>query len=37
LGESQRRYGSADFPAVAVLVAEAGEGLLGLLGLAEAH
>jgi len=30
-------YGSADFPAVAVLFAEAGEGLLGLLGLAEAH
>jgi len=37
LGQPARRHGSADFPAVAVLVAEVGEGLLGLLGLAEAH
>ena len=37
LGEPQHRRGDADLPAVAVLFAEFGEGLLGALGLAEAH
>ena len=37
MGEPQRRRGGADLPAVAVLFAELGEGLLGALGLAEAH
>jgi len=36
LGEPQRRQADAHLPAVAVLVAESGQGLLGALGLAEA-
>ncbi len=37
LGEPQRSGGHAHVSAVAVLVAEVGEGLLSALGLAEAH
>ena len=37
LGEPQRRGGDADLAAVAVLVVELGQDLLGALGLAEAH
>jgi hypothetical protein len=37
LGEPQRRGGDARLPVVVVLVAEFGEGLLGALGITQAH
>jgi hypothetical protein len=36
-GKAQRRDGDADFPAFAFLLAEPGEDLLGMPGLAEEH
>ena len=37
LGEPQHRGGDARLPVLAVLVAEFGKGLLGALGVAQAH